>query len=196
MLEFKNSSADCTAYSPLLFLCDIHVGLTSACQSMNQPINEECELFAEPITFFVQWNQSTKSVNCSLNQSRSLFNETNQRRVWTVCFLHSLKPFNSVRVWFLKQIYATHQQCVFVSRVQREQIQAKQLEQEAARLKNCGKSVKITRDGLRPESPTGRKPKRAPFRRLNNAPNRLKQEVRGAYRFCACQRPVHSHLCC
>ena len=53
-----------------------------------------------------------------------------------------------------------------VCRVQREQIMAKQQEMENARLKNSGRAPKGSKDGLRPESPQSRKPRRPPVRKM------------------------------
>ena len=54
-------------------------------------------------------------------------------------------------------------------RVQREQIIAKQQEEETARLKNSGRTPKGSKDGLRPESPHGRRTRRPPVRKMIQA---------------------------
>ena len=61
-------------------------------------------------------------------------------------------------------------------RVQREQIIAKQQEEETARLKNSGKTPKGSKDGLRPESPHSRRPRRPPVRKIVQA-NKTRFEV-------------------
>ena len=61
-------------------------------------------------------------------------------------------------------------------RVQREQIIAKQQEEETARLKNSGKNPKGSKDGLRPESPHSRRPRRPPVRKIVQA-NKTRFEV-------------------
>ena len=60
-------------------------------------------------------------------------------------------------------------------RVQREQIIAKQQELETARLKNSGRAPK-GKDGLRPESPHSRRPRRPPVKKMIQA-NKNKFDV-------------------
>lgn len=55
------------------------------------------------------------------------------------------------------------------NRVQREQIVAKQQEEETARLKNCGRIPKGSKDGLRPESPHSRRTRRPSVRKMLHA---------------------------
>lgn len=55
------------------------------------------------------------------------------------------------------------------NRVQREQIIAKQQEEETARLKNCGRIPKAAKDGLRPESPHSRRTRRPSVRKMLHA---------------------------
>ena len=66
-------------------------------------------------------------------------------------------------------------------RVQREQIMAKQQEMENARLKNSGRAPKGSKDGLRPESPHSRRPRRPPVRKMVQ-PGRPKFEVNDKYK--------------
>ena len=67
-------------------------------------------------------------------------------------------------------------------RVQREQIMAKQQEMENARLKNSGRAPKGSKDGLRPESPHSRRPRRPPVRKMVQ-PGRPKFEVNDKYKW-------------
>ena len=53
---------------------------------------------------------------------------------------------------------------------------AKQQEMENARLKNSGRAPKGSKDGLRPESPHSRRPRRPPVRKMVQ-PGRPKFEV-------------------
>ena len=74
-------------------------------------------------------------------------------------------------------MYVDSYSCAVPScRVQREQIIAKQQEEETARLKNSGKTPKGSKDGLRPESPHSRRPRRPPVRKIVQA-NKTRFEV-------------------
>ena len=53
---------------------------------------------------------------------------------------------------------------------------AKQQEQENARLKNSGRAPKGSKDGLRPESPHSRRPRRPPVRKTIQS-NKARFEV-------------------
>ena len=80
-----------------------------------------------------------------------------------------LKPLN-------KDTMSTSLLHSFPYRVQREQIIAKKQEEENARLKNSGRGSKGSKDGLRPESPHSRRPRRPLVRNMTQS-NRAKMEV-------------------
>ena len=57
---------------------------------------------------------------------------------------------------------------------------AKQQEQENARLKNSGRAPKGSKDGLRPESPHSRRPRRPPVRKAIQS-NKARFEVSSVF---------------
>lgn len=76
------------------------------------------------------------------------------------------------------------------NRVQREQIVAKQQEEETARLKNCGRIPKGSKDGLRPESPHSRRTRRPSVRKMLHA-SKKRYEVICAIADADCNLPQH-----
>lgn len=81
---------------------------------------------------------------------------------------------------------------LLVCRVQREQIMAKQQEMENARLKNSGRAPKGSKDGLRPESPHSRRPRRPPVRKMVQ-PGKPKFEVNDKYKWLLLPQQTFRH---
>lgn len=81
---------------------------------------------------------------------------------------------------------------LLVCRVQREQIMAKQQEMENARLKNSGRAPKGSKDGLRPESPHSRRPRRPLVRKMVQ-PGKPKFEVNDKYKWLLLPQQTFRH---
>lgn len=113
---------------------------------------------------YIEWLKKYEDSN--MGKYRRIYPEGNEEK-YAVYFENSCSLFQET---------AASKARIECARVQREQIMAKQQEMENARLKNSGRAPKGSKDGLRPESPHSRRPRRPPVRKMVQ-PGRPKFEI-------------------
>ncbi|XP_074629732.1 tubulin polyglutamylase TTLL13-like isoform X2 [Acropora palmata] len=106
---------------------------------------------------YIEWLK--KYEDSHLGKYRRIYPEGNEEK-YAVFFENSCSLFQETTASKAR---------IECARVQREQIVAKQQEEETARLKNCGRIPKGSKDGLRPESPHSRRTRRPSVRKMLHA---------------------------
>lgn len=127
---------------------------------------------------YTEWLK--KYEDSHLGKYRRIYPEGNEEK-YAVFFENSCSLFQET---------AASKARIECARVQREQIIAKQQEEETARLKNCGRVPKGSKDGLRPESPHSRRSRRPPVRKTIQAGKNKFEGKRAGQEQCDTTKPI------